>query len=305
MIHWIKVDSDLRQIGHFDDATFPFGVYRDDYSQMEDNTLPLHWHEAFEFDYVEQGQVRMTIGADTVLLSPGDCAYINANTLHGACQQTGYGDAKVLSICFTPEVFTSDKNSTIWRKFFGPAYALSSFGFKVDTSRPEGIRLRDTAAGFSCLDKTDFCYQLNVLSHLSMLCAALHDYVAIISPSVLSSDFIPMMQRKEIRRILAYIEENYAKKITVEELAEVARISRSECFRCFRQFTGKTPIAYLNDYRLSRATLLLSGTDKSIVEVCLSCGFVEQSYFGSLFRRKFGCSPSEYRQKSGSLGERD
>ena len=64
----------------------------------------------------------------------------------------------------------------------------------------------------------------------------------------------------------------------------------------FRQITGRTPIDYLNYYRVECAAELLCSTSDSVTEVALACGFGDVSYFGRLFRRQKGKTPGEYRR---------
>jgi AraC family transcriptional regulator len=62
-----------------------------------------------------------------------------------------------------------------------------------------------------------------------------------------------------------------------------------------KQVTGLSLIAYLNQFRVSKAQALLETTDKSIAEIGQEVGFCDQSYFGSVFRRLLNTTPREYR----------
>ena len=57
-----------------------------------------------------------------------------------------------------------------------------------------------------------------------------------------------------------------------------------------------TPISYINQYRVTQAADLLTGSSLSILEIALDTGFESPSYFASIFRRTFGMSPEEYRK---------
>lgn len=86
--------------------------------------------------------------------------------------------------------------------------------------------------------------------------------------------------------------------ISIDDMAKTACISRTECFRCFREILNKTPSEYLNEYRLAMAATLLSDTDKTLSDICYSCGFKSPSYFGKRFKERSGMSPKKYREKS-------
>ena len=59
---------------------------------------------------------------------------------------------------------------------------------------------------------------------------------------------------------------------------------------------SQTPISYINQYRVTQAADLLTGSSLSILEIALHTGFESPSYFASIFRRTFGMSPEEYRK---------
>jgi len=103
-------------------------------------------------------------------------------------------------------------------------------------------------------------------------------------------------QTANIARAIAFINEHYQEKITVQELAEELNLSASHFFSIFKKAMGVSPIAYLNHYRLSRAAELLVGTDITISEIANSVGITDAVYFDKLFKRTFQVSPTAYRK---------
>lgn len=83
--------------------------------------------------------------------------------------------------------------------------------------------------------------------------------------------------------------------VTLTQLAEVASLSPTHLLRSFKQLFHQSPHQYLTGKRLERAQYLLLHTDLSITDICFSVGFESFGSFSWLFRRKIGCSPSEYR----------
>jgi len=79
-------------------------------------------------------------------------------------------------------------------------------------------------------------------------------------------------------------------------LAREAGVSPKYLCRIFSQLTGKSPVEYLNEYRVERACALLSDTDLPILDIGLSCGFNDQSYFIKTFKRYKGKTPGGYRK---------
>ena len=102
------------------------------------------------------------------------------------------------------------------------------------------------------------------------------------------------------RRLAAqclYIRKHFCEPIVIEELAGRAGCSTTQFIAMFRRFYGTSPKNYVTSLRLGRAKLLLVLTDWPIFEVSLSCGYMNEFYFYRLFRRRFGITPSAYREK--------
>ena len=100
---------------------------------------------------------------------------------------------------------------------------------------------------------------------------------------------------RNIKSILDYISENYAKPITIDELAEQVNLSKHYFMRFFKKYMGMTCIEYINDYRLNIAANLLVTTRMQITEVAVSIGVTNLSYFNRIFRKKYNMTPKEYR----------
>ena len=101
---------------------------------------------------------------------------------------------------------------------------------------------------------------------------------------------------------LGFIEKNYARDISVAEIAEEAHVSEGHLRRLFKQELDMSVIDYLTDYRIRRAKLLLNAPAVRYSDVWKETGFSSARYFGYVFRKKEGMSPKEYRyrQMSGS-----
>ncbi len=101
---------------------------------------------------------------------------------------------------------------------------------------------------------------------------------------------------ERIRKAVTYLEENYTKKVTVEELAQLCCMSTSHFYSCFREELSLSPIEYKNQLLFSRAAQLLTDErSASIEEISDRLGFSSCAYFRRLFRSYCGKSPREYR----------
>ena len=96
---------------------------------------------------------------------------------------------------------------------------------------------------------------------------------------------------------IAYLNEHFARSVTLDELAEHVHQNKSYLIRCFKKETGLTPMAYLMRIRLVNSRLLLVQTDLSIAQIALQCGFEDPSYFTLRFRETYGVPPKAYRRE--------
>lgn len=103
---------------------------------------------------------------------------------------------------------------------------------------------------------------------------------------------------KSIQSAIDHITENYTRRITIEELARVASMSESSLYATFKKQMGISPIAYLNNYRLSLAADLLSETDEHINNISYAVGINDPLYFSKTFKRIYGMTPREYRSRT-------
>ena len=83
---------------------------------------------------------------------------------------------------------------------------------------------------------------------------------------------------------------------SLQLLAKKINRSESQMLRIFRNGFGMSPIAYLLTKKLERAQMMLQDTAFSIKEISVKLGFKDEFYFSRIFRKKFGCSPREYRK---------
>ena len=101
-----------------------------------------------------------------------------------------------------------------------------------------------------------------------------------------------------IQSVFRYISVNFMNNINSESIAKEFSVSRSKLDRDFRSFTGCTLHEFLDLCRLNHAKELLAEKQKrSIEEIATACGFRNESYFYTFFRKHEGLSPLEYRKQ--------
>lgn len=100
---------------------------------------------------------------------------------------------------------------------------------------------------------------------------------------------------ERLQLVMQYLQANYAKPITLSQLAALEHVSVSYLSRQFRRYTGKTVITYLNELRVQAAQALLIQTDEPVETIAERAGFESPKYFSRIFRAKMGISPKSYR----------
>ena len=101
---------------------------------------------------------------------------------------------------------------------------------------------------------------------------------------------------RHLLRARDLVDGRYEEPLDLRALAREASVSPRHFSRSFRGTFGETPHQYLISRRLERARHLLRTSDLSVAEVCLAVGFVSVGSFTTTFRRRTGCSPTEYRR---------
>jgi AraC-like DNA-binding protein len=111
-----------------------------------------------------------------------------------------------------------------------------------------------------------------------------------------SSSFERKHQRIErLDPLFRHLDEHYAKPVTLDDAARIVGMSKSHFIHFMKHVTGMSFVAYLNQFRVSKAQALMASTSKSLAEISYDVGFCDQSYFGQVFRKLLKITPREYR----------
>ena len=102
--------------------------------------------------------------------------------------------------------------------------------------------------------------------------------------------------KQNLIAVQEYLDENYSKKITLEELADKFFINKFYLTRVFKQQFGLSVNNYLLQIRITHAKYLLRFTLQSVESIGLECGMGELYYFSRTLKKVEGISPSEYRR---------
>lgn len=101
-----------------------------------------------------------------------------------------------------------------------------------------------------------------------------------------------------IQDVVLYLHTDYMNHIAVEDVLRTSALGRSRFHTLFKEETGQTFTEYLNGIRCDKAAELLTGTDRTVLDIALTCGFGNLSHFYHVFRRRTGTSPKRYRERA-------
>ncbi len=102
---------------------------------------------------------------------------------------------------------------------------------------------------------------------------------------------------QDIYELVRHMEMYFTEDISLETLAERSGYAQSYVSRLFKEITGFSPQQYLNELRMSAATSYLYSTNMTVQKITEAVGYPSIHYFSRMFKKKFGVSPTEWRQK--------
>ncbi len=102
---------------------------------------------------------------------------------------------------------------------------------------------------------------------------------------------------ERMKPALALANQRYGEGARVSELAAAANYSVNQFGRVFQQLFQMKPVEYLKRLRLEKSVEFLRGSELSLCDIALRCGFYDQSAFSKAFRRRYGVSPLRYRRR--------
>ena len=256
-------------------------------------TYPIHNHEVFELNFVEHAAgVRRIIGDSSEVIGDYDLVLITSPQLEHVWEQ---------NTC------TSEDIREITIQFDFGMVEDSIFGRNPFLSIRKMMNEARKGLCFPLSAIMSVYKELDTLSSIKDGFYAVMQFMTILyelsrcegARTLASSSFAKVAVEDSSRRIFKvknYINENYMDELRLAQLAEIAGMSASAFSLFFKQHTGRNLSDYIIDIRLGYATRKLVDTSRSISEISFECGFNNLSNFNRIFKKKKGCSPSEFRE---------
>ncbi len=247
--------------------------------------MRMHWHREIELLHVREGVFRLFADEMSLELRAGDVILLGEGVLHGGEPENCIYECLVLD-----------------------PYAL------LMHAEPCKAQMRALLSSVICLQSDEIAavpgfseaiqrlYACTSISNALMLFGALFEVFGFLSLQIdrqLPRESMRSGVRVEqIKPALEYIEKNYASKVTLESLSRATGLSPKYFCRCFRAVVHRSPIDYLNYYRIECACDLLSTTDLTIADIAQRCGFNDSSFFIKQFRKYKLTTPFHFKNEN-------
>lgn len=246
-----------------------------------------HWHRSVEIFALFEGELTFYINEREYPLRPGEFMLVNSNEVHSV---------------FSPKV-----NRTIVLQIplstFENYYTDERFIYFTHSSRIQDAEVMEIIGDmYRTYTERDCGYELKVQSQFYML-------VYLLVTKYRKTQVSPEVVRRgkklnHLSAITDYMRKNYNKDLSLENLARTFGYSPTYLSRMFRKYARTNYKAFLNDIRLEHGLEQMEGTDLSIGEIAVRCGFPNSKAFAKVFREKYGILPSQFRKEDEGKNEK-
>ena len=256
-------------------------------------TYPIHNHKVFELNFVEHAPgVHRIVGDSNEVIGDYDLVLITSPDLEHVWEQGSCTSEDIHEITVHFE-FDFSEGSLFSRNPFDSVCHMMREARKGLSFSMDAIMRVYPMLTTLCLVKDGFYAFMQFLTILYELskCDGAHTLASSSYAKVeVTSD------SRRVQKVKSYIEQNYKHEIRLKTLADIAGMSSSAFSRFFKLHTGRNLSEYIIDQRLGYASRLLVDSTNSIAEISYQCGFNNLSNFNRIFKKRKGCSPSEFRE---------
>lgn len=253
--------------------------------------VTAHWHEEAEFTRITRGACTYQIQSNAYEAHAGDLIFLPPLALHSITVEKG-GAMESETYVFHMDFLGAGLPDAGAIRYLTPlSHQLLIPPFLLTPSHPafpHADRLFSSVSG--AYGNTPAGYEL-------LLKAYFLELIALLLPYCRQASAQPPMEQEHTRKIksvLAYMDRHYREPLTVPELAASCYLSEYYFMRIFKKYVGMSCMDYLKNVRLQKAAEAFLAGETSPLEVSLSSGFRNLSYFYREFKKKFGMTPKEF-----------
>jgi AraC-like DNA-binding protein len=275
---------------------FPLGVYRIK-APAGQHVLETHWHPEAEFFLVTAGEVLIQADTESFPVRAGEMAFFDGGDI-----QTGYALGEA-GCCFEAIVFdlsflASEHFDAVQEQALLPLIRKTCTFPRTLRPDTEGASRMLACVREACRAALDEQpgYETAVKGWLYLALAALQQSGLGVDRSG-GAGGTDSVKLERLKKVIGFIQDNFHRPLRTGELAALIPMSEGQFCRFFKTMTGKTPVEYINGYRVRQAVELIRSTDRKLSDIALDTGFDNLSYFSKVFRQETGDTPSGFRKK--------
>lgn len=255
------------------------------------HTYPLHRHSDMEINFIENcAGNRRIVGDNIEILGNYDLVLMGGGLEHTWEQyECKSQDIREITIHFSRDLFSDSflsktpmksLNDLMQRADVGVAFGMKAIMHVYDRIN----ELVNAEPGFySVMKFFELMYELSLSSDYHLLSTSAFAHTAMTTDS------------RRVQKVKEFIDANYRDEIRLYELADLASMTPTAFSRFFKLRTNKSISEYIIDVRLGHAARLLADSTMAVVEICYRCGFNNISNFNRIFKKRKGCTPTEFR----------
>ncbi|WP_297796735.1 AraC family transcriptional regulator [uncultured Eudoraea sp.] len=251
---------------------------------------PVHFHPELELNFISNGKgIRRIVGDSMEEIENLELVLVGSNLFHGWDQyKCTNKDIHEITIQFHSNLFNSTFLSRRIMKPLKDLFDKSAHGILF--SEQVTIAMKPRLLKVSKLGGIDYFIELFSI---------LYDLATSRNQRLLSTTTIHLENfehNNKLKTLYDYVQENYASRMTLQEVADIMNMSSVSFNRFIKRRTGKTFVEYVNDVRIGYASKWLIERDLSISEIAFMSGFNSIANFNRVFRKSKGSTPTQYRQ---------
>ena len=247
--------------------------------------MSYHWHIEYEIIRILKGEFLMTIGEEEFTAKAGDIIFIKGGLLHGGIPKNCLYECIVFNL--DSLMTATPAGERLLKKVSSDSIDINNH---LSPAGKELSRITDRMFGHR---------KTRAVGHELTVIGAFYEFFGYIlehgwyreAQSISAKDGLRI---EHLKNVIATIEDHYDECITLDDLARAAGMNSKYFCRYFREMTHRTPIDYLNYYRIEQACFKLATSNDSVSEIGMSCGFNDESYFIKTFKKYKGVTPKKY-----------
>jgi len=252
--------------------------------------FPLHYHDEFEINLILNAKgAQRIIGDHIEEIADYELVLVGPNLPHTwLTHKCKSQEIEEITIQFHKDMLDNTLLQRNQLSQIRSMFQLAHQGILFSTTTIK--ELIPTIQSLST--KTGFDSFLELLSILHDLSIA-RDKKTLASTS--SNNMTPTFNSRRIETVNAYLNKNYSKDITLNEVSKLVNMPDASFSRFIKRHTGRTFVDTLNEIRLGYATRMLIETTHAVSEIAYTCGFNNVTYFNRIFKKKKNSTPKEFR----------